>query len=455
MLTKEENRLITLTGPDTPGGALMRCYWHPVALSDELPPGGAPAPLKILGEELVLFRDERARPGLLGLYCSHRCADLSYGRIEDGGLRCLYHGWLYDIEGRCLEQPAEPPESRYKEEIRHLAYPVIERAGLLFAYMGKGEPPLLPSYEFLAAAPEQRYLQKAYLECNYLQALEGDIDPAHLSYLHRSWQRRPMARKDARTVPGSDKSAASFLREDRRPRLETERTDFGVRNYAIRDAGDGQRYIRINNFIMPNKVAAIGNEGRVGEGCTIHWHVPIDDESHVRFDVFFNRVRPVARERYDLEATAEMIGHRYRRNKRNRYLQDRELMKLNFSGMGEHLGAQDAWATETPGPIHDRSREHLGTSDTHIVAARRQLLAGIAAVQAGRAPIHVIRDPAQDDMSHIVVASAVIPRGADHRDLWKQKIREQALAAAAADGKPEMPAPPPVRRKKAGTGTGG
>src|ERR1700720_3375488 len=378
MLSKEENRLITLTGPGTPGGALMRHYWHPIALADELPPGGAPMPVKILGEELVLFRDDRDRLGLLGLYCSHRCADLSYGRIEDGGLRCLYHGWLFDIEGRCLEQPAEPPESRYKDEIRHLAYPVIERAGLLLAYLGKGEPPLLPSYEFLAAPPEHRYLQKTFMECNYLQALEGDIDPAHLSFLHRSLQRRPLGRKDARTVPGSDRASATFLRQNRRPKLESERTDFGVRNYAIRDAGDGRRYVRINNFIMPNKVAAVGNEGRVGEGYTIHWHVPVDDENHVRFDFFFNRARPVARERYEQELATELIENPYRRNKANRYLQDRELMKTtSFSGMGDHYAAQDAFATETCGPIHDRSREHLGASDTCIVAARRQLLAAI------------------------------------------------------------------------------
>jgi phenylpropionate dioxygenase-like ring-hydroxylating dioxygenase large terminal subunit len=400
----------------------MRCYWHPVALSEELPPCGAPMPIKILGEELVLFRDERGRPGLLGLYCSHRCADLSYGRIEDGGLRCLYHGWLYDIDGHCLDQPAEPPESRYKDEIRHLAYPVIERAGLLFAYMGKDEPPLLPGYEFLNAAPAHLYLQKAHMECNYLQALEGDLDPAHLSYLHRT-SLRPLA--VPRTVPGSSRSAASLMRADRRPRLESERTDFGVRNYAIRTSGDGQRYVRINNFIMPNKVAAIGNEGRTGEGFTFHWHVPIDDESHVRFDVFFNRVRPAERERYDREADNEMIEHRYRRNKRNRYLQDRAQMKLNFSGMGDHFAAQDAWAAESAGPIHDRSREHLGTSDTHIVAARRELLAGIAAVESGREPVHVIRDPADDDMSHIVVVSEVILPGADHRQLWKTKARER------------------------------
>jgi phthalate 4,5-dioxygenase len=429
MLTKEQNQLITLSGPGTPGGALMRCYWHPVALADELPPGAAPLPIKVLGEDLVLFRDDRDRPGLLGLYCSHRCADLSYGRIEDGGLRCLYHGWLFDIEGRCLEQPAEPPGSRYKEEIRHLAYPVIERAGLLFAYMGTGEPPLLPSYEFLAATPEHRYLHKAFVECNYLQAVEGGIDPAHMSYLHRSWRRPPWARKDARTVPGSRRPAAAFLREDRVPNLEIERTDFGVRNYAIRDAGDGTRYVRISNFIMPNKVANVGSEGRVGEGYSVHWHVPVDDENHIRFDFIFNRVRPVAREAYAQEFGTEVVENRYRRNKRNRYLQDRELMKTaNFSGMGDHHGAQDAFATETQGPIHDRSREHLGTSDACIVAARRQLLAGIAAVQAGREPIHVIRDPAQNDMSQIVVVSEVVAPGVDHRNFWRQRAQRPQAA---------------------------
>jgi phthalate 4,5-dioxygenase oxygenase subunit len=358
--------------------------------------------LEALGEELVLFRDERGRPGLLGLYCSHRCADLSYGRIEDGGLRCLYHGWLYDIDGRCLEQPAEPPESRYQDEIRHPAYPVIERAGLLFAYFGQDEPPLMPGYEFLDAPPAHLHLQRICLDCNYLQALEGDLDPAHLSFLHRT-SLRPFA--NPRAVPGSDRTAASLMRQDRRPRLESEPTDFGVRNYAIRAASDGQRYVRMNNFIMPNKVAAVGNEGRTGEGYTFHWHVPMDDESHVRFDIFFNRVRPVERERYEREAETEMIGHLFRRNRKNRYLQDRAEMKVNFSGMGDCFAAQDAWAAESPGPIHDRSREHLGTSDAHVVAARRALLSEIAAVAAGRAPIHVIRNPAQNDMSHIVVAS--------------------------------------------------
>jgi phthalate 4,5-dioxygenase oxygenase subunit len=155
----------------------------------------------------------------------------------------------------------------------------------------------------------------------------------------------------------------------------------------------------------------------------------MDDENHIRFDYIFNRVRPVARESYDQEFASELIENRYRRNKRNRYMQDRELMKTaNFSGMGDHHGAQDAYATETQGPIHDRSREHLGTSDACIIAARRQLLAGVAAVQAGRDPIHVIRDPAQNDMSHIVVVSEVVPLGNDHKDLWKKWVQKPHAA---------------------------
>jgi len=425
MLTKEENALITLTGPGTAGGALMRFYWHPIALSKDLPPDGAPLPIKLLDEDLVLFRDDAGRLGLLGLLCSHRCADLSYGRIEDGGLRCLYHGWLFDIDGRCLDQPGEPPESRYKDEIRHPAYPVIERAGLVFAYLGKGAPPLLPDYEFLGAAPEHLYLQKTFMECNYLQALEGEMDPAHLSYLHR-----PLTRIDRRNVPGSEKSADTFYREDGRPKLEPERTDFGIRNYSIRGAGEGKRYVRVTNFIMPNKAAIVGNEGRVGEGYSCHWHVPADDETHWRYDIVFNRVRPVARERYEEEFATEIVDNHYVRTKRNRYLQDRALMRTsNYTGMGNYFPAHDAFATETPGPIHDRSREHLGTTDVCIVAARRQLLAAIEDVRAGREPIHVVHDRAHCDMSHIVVVSEVIPPDADHHDVWKKYAQSPKKAA--------------------------
>ena len=424
MTTREENALLTATGPGTPGGELMRRYWHPIALSSELPPGGAPQPIRLLSEDLVLFRDDKGRAGLLGILCSHRCADLSYGRVEDGGLRCLYHGWLFDVAGRCLEQPAEPPESKYKDEIRHLSYPVAERAGMIFAYMGQSEPPLLPDYEFLRATGDHLFLQKTILDCNYLQSLEGDIDPSHLSYLHK-----PIKRIDTRNVPGSQKSADQYYREDGRPKLEAERTDYGVRIFSVRNSGEQGKYVRITNFILPNKAAIIGNEGRVGEGYSVHWHVPIDDETHYRFDFIFNRVRPVARDRYEAEIAHEVRDHRYIRNKSNRYRQDREKQKTeNYTGMGTYFPVHDAFATETPGAIHKRENEHLGVSDTCIVIARRQLLNAIDDVSAGRDPGHVVRDAASNDMSHIVVVSEIVPHNVDYRDIWKQRQVKPAAA---------------------------
>src|SRR3954447_4060153 len=152
--TAEENARLTQTGQGTPCGNLMRRYWQPVALREELPVGGAPLPVRLLGEDLVLFRDDAGQPGLLGIHCAHPGADLSYGRLEDGGLRCIYHGWLYDVQGRCLEQPGEPVGSTFHERIRQTAYPARELGGVIFAYLGPGEPPELPNYEFLVAPEE-------------------------------------------------------------------------------------------------------------------------------------------------------------------------------------------------------------------------------------------------------------------------------------------------------------
>jgi len=175
-MTEEENELLTRVGSGTPCGELMRRYWLPAALSEELPQGGAPLPVRLLGEDLVLFRDDRGRPGLLGLHCSHRGADLSYGRVEDGGLRCIYHGWLYDIVGRCLDQPGEPGGGEHRDSIRHPAYPCEERAGVVFTYMGPGNPHLFPNYEFLVAPDDRVFAIKLFSECNYWQGNEGDTD---------------------------------------------------------------------------------------------------------------------------------------------------------------------------------------------------------------------------------------------------------------------------------------
>lgn len=419
MLSKEENDLVTQTGPDTPGGDFMRHYWHPVGLSSELTPGGAPIARRILGEDLLLVRDEAGRAGLMGLLCAHRCADLSYGRVEAGGLRCLYHGWLYDVTGRVLEMPAEPPESTYKDRVRQLAYPCIERGGLIFAYLGTGEPPLLPNYEFLGYPEEHRLLSVTFLNCNWLQSFEGEIDPSHLSYLHV-----PIGKVDTRPVPGGSKPADELYKVDGHPKLDIEKTDYGMRCFSVRKTGGGQQYLRITNFILPHMSAIIGNEGRIGEGYNAHWHVPMDDTHHLRIDYVFNRLHAPDKLRNDVAAGEIRPDGFLVRNASNRYLQDREEMKTaTYTGMGPYFPAHDAWATETPGPIHDRRREHLATSDVCIIGARRILIDAIHGVQNGETPPHVIRNEADNDMSDIAVISAIIPDTVDYKTGWRDAVK--------------------------------
>ena len=185
MISADDNERLTRTGPGTPMGAVMRHYWQPLVLIEELPAERPAKDVRVLGEDIVVFRDAAGRYGALARRCAHRGGDLAYGRLEDGGLRCPYHGWLYDIAGRCLEQPAEPAGSRYHERIRQPAYPCIERNGIVYGYMGPGEAPPLPGFDWHEAPPDHTFVFKGLQRANWLQALEGEIDPSHLSYLHR------------------------------------------------------------------------------------------------------------------------------------------------------------------------------------------------------------------------------------------------------------------------------
>jgi phenylpropionate dioxygenase-like ring-hydroxylating dioxygenase large terminal subunit len=407
---------------------MMRRYWQPVALSEELPGGSAPLKVQILGEQLVLFRDDRGRPGLIGLHCSHRGTDLSYGRIENGGLRCLYHGWLYDVCGRVLEQPGEPGGGANRRDIKHRAHPCQERGGVVFAYMGPGDPPLLPEYEFLNVPEPQRYVTKALYACNYLQGNEGNIDPVHLSFLHQHLaEGRPLL---TRIVAGTGQTDNTLLRKDLAPTIEVEITDYGLRIYTLREAEAGSRYLRVTNFIMPN-LAAFGGS-TVGEGYAVHWHVPIDDRTHWKYIFTFNRKRPITpevRERSRAEVSAD---YRLARNAENRYQQDRGSMgNQSFTGMGFNFQAHDAFATESQGAIQDRTEEHLVTSDKAIVAARKLILNGINEVKAGRDPMHVVRDGNANRFAHIAVISEAIPATANFRDHVRKLINPAGEATSA------------------------
>jgi len=185
MLSAEQNDLITRIGPGTPAGQLMRRYWQPAALVDELVGNRPVKPVQLLGENLVIFRDPQGHYGLLARACPHRGTDLAFGRLEDGGLRCAFHGWLFDVDGRCLETPAEPDGSALCQNIRQTSYPVVEKSGILFAYLGPGEPPSFPRFDCFTAPASHTFAFKGLIECNWLQSLEVGIDPAHTSFLHR------------------------------------------------------------------------------------------------------------------------------------------------------------------------------------------------------------------------------------------------------------------------------
>lgn len=417
MIAKEENDLLTEINAGTPCGELLRRYWQPAALSEELPIGGAPLPVRLLGEDLVLFRDDQGRPGLLGLHCSHRGADLSYGRLEDGGLRCIYHGWLYDIHGRCLDQPGEPGGGEHKDAIHHLAYPCLERSGAVFAYLGPGKPPLLPNYEFLTVPENHVSVTKVFHDCNFLHASEGNIDPIHNTLLHYPFQSRGLEITGIPEYQGfrGGRGAAPGIET-----IDAEITNFGVRLSRSCPVGSDKKYLRIFCFMLPNLTCFPG--GPQGEdGYSANWHVPIDGTHHWKFIFTFNRVRPV-----DKNMSAESRGgamtpdYRFVANKANRYLQDREIMKTkSYSGI-KGIPVQDTWAVEGAGPVQDRTREHLVSSDIAIMAERKLLLKAIRDVQEGKDPPHVIRDPAQNHLPNMIIYIGMVPRETD----WKEYTRQ-------------------------------
>jgi phenylpropionate dioxygenase-like ring-hydroxylating dioxygenase large terminal subunit len=415
MLPREENELLTRIGPGTAAGELMRRYWQPAALSEELPDGGAPIPVRLFGDDLVLFRDEEGLPGLLGIHCAHRGADLSYGRIEDGGLRCIYHGWLYDRTGRCLEQPGEPVGSTFHERIRHTAYPCQEKGGIIFAYMGPGDPPLFPGYEFLSVPDENRVVTKIFQDCNYLQGNEGNQDPIHLSFLHQM-RRDQVSDLAIRT---------DLMARDTVPKIDLEIADWGLRIYAVRNADQDTKYVRLTNTVMPNLTCS----GGYRDGYSVNWHVAIDDTHHWKYTIMFRRGGPMDKQQ-TMQARADTTqDYHLVRNKANRYLQDREEMKATtFLGMGSAFQVHDTWATEGAGPIQDRTQEHLTPGDIAIVTARKLLLAAIKDVQDGRDPRNVVRDEDANRYADLVLMSRVIPIETDHRTFWKEEPREMTAA---------------------------
>jgi phthalate 4,5-dioxygenase oxygenase subunit len=417
MLPREENDLITLVGPGTPLNTVMRSYWLPALLSQEIPePDCAPVRVRLLGEDLVAFRDSQGRVGLLDEHCSHRGTSLFFGRNEECGLRCIYHGWKMDVSGNVLDTPAEPTGSTLKDKVRHTAYPCHEAAGIVFAYMGpKDRVPLFPDYEWTRVPLDYLYVTKSLQDCSYLQGLEGECDSSHLSYLHRAFS-------DAKRGGGDP----DMYGKDGSPELAGVETDYGVRMISCRNPGDGTTYLRVSNFVLPcyGFVPTGGLKGNP-EGYTIHAHVPVDDEHSLRFNIFFRRNRPVtpAEKRLDEEFKPD---HTKARNIRNNYLIDREEQRREtFIGVGKSFVIHDSCATETMGPRYDRSKEHLGVGDITVIALRKRLLKVVRGLDRGEEPPHLIRSAEQNDQRQVACIVSKIPATKDPKQFISEALKKE------------------------------
>ena len=421
MLSQAQNDLVTQTGPGTPGGRLLRSYWQPVATAEEMPIGGAPMPVKIMSEELVLFRDDKDRLGLIGRHCPHRGTDLSYGRVENGGLRCLYHGWLFDIDGKCLDQPAEPEDKKFCHKVRQVSYPVREFGGAIWTYMGEGQPPLIPDFQFLTAPEPNRWVCRSIQHCNWLQGLEGSTDPAHTTYLHRL----PVGSRSIRSG-GNDTRA---LRGIEPPKIDIEHTGYGVRIYALHNSPNGRKYLRVNNYAFPCVAIPTTSTGEVGyQG---RWNVPIDDYKNSSFEFFYRHSEPLDKDALRM-LRAENVGpdNRHIRRAENRYLQDRDSQKGDgaFSGMGTYFPAHDCFAAETQGTIQDRTNEHLGSTDIVIIEVRKALLKAIKQMEDGGEAPGLIRDHADSPFADFVCISTFIEDHEDGPSYCRRVLGERAAA---------------------------
>ncbi len=408
MLSREDNELLTRVGPGTPMGTLMRRYWVPVAFSEQLAaPDSPPVRVRLLCEDLVAFRDSDGRVGLVEERCPHRNASLFFGRNEERGLRCVYHGIKFDVTGACVDVPCLPPDTpapqveAVKRQMRLTAYPCIEKGGVIWAYMGPpAKRPEFPDLEWALLPADRRFATRHIQECNWLQGVEGGYDAPHLTFLHGG-----SAEPSRRVVP-------SFY--------EVLPTDFGFVVGTGRDLGENDIHWNINVFLMPfHKIIS-------SQPHAAHVWMPIDDENTMLYSINFNPYRAftpedLARETsFDGIHTENIPGtDRAVANKDNDYLIDRALQASgrSYTGM-KGLGIQDCSVQESMGPVSDRTREHLLPTDVAIAKIRRLLLDTLKDLAAGKEP------PGLDPRSFRVRSARFqAPREADVLDDVRARVR--------------------------------
>ena len=374
----------------------MRRYWVPALLSSEIPePDCPPVKVRLLGESLVAFRDSSGRVGLLGELCAHRRASLFYGRNEECGLRCVYHGWKYDVDGNVLETPAEPPDSNLKYKVRQRAYPCKEIAGVVFTYMGPSDKmPLFPNYEWFRLPEQNIGVTKFLLECNYLQALEGDCDSAHAPFLHRGNRGGGLLASRGTTVS-----------------YEIREKWFGVKTAAVRAVGSEKKHLRVHSFAMPF-IACVPTAFLVNgkpDGYLVVYQTPADDYHTSRYNFRFKRSEPVTEQDFEFDRCQLGPDFRLLANGGNNYLIDRQKQKSsNYTGI-EGFATQDACVTESMGAVCDRSEEHLGVTDAFIIAVRRFLIRAARDLQAGKDAPGIITAANQNELPEINSYERTVP----------------------------------------------
>ena len=414
MLSTRENELITHVGPGTPTGNLMRQYWLPIATSDELIADGPPIRVRVLGENLIAFRTTSGRAGLVEHNCPHRGTSLFFARNEEEGIRCIYHGWKFDVTGACIDQPVEPEENNYKSKVRLTAYPCEDRGGIVWTYMGPRQtPPPLPRIEAITVT-DKANVARTLRYCNWLQALEGDIDTAHSEYLHA-----PAVIDLAKIKPGSGMWYRHRLRE--RFKYDVKDTPFGTSYGAYRPAEPGTTYWRIAHYLFP--CFTMTPTPAAGSSQGIRMWVPVDDEH-----VLFWSVQASAEEQTNnthgyLPDTTDWLGrNRATQGLQNDYLIDREEQKRNdYTGIGGGFIMEDQMATESMGTVTDRTREHLGVSDAMIIRTRKRILDAVHALEDGN-----VTPPGVDEPEVYGTRSGwlVLPESAD----WWQGSEELRMA---------------------------
>jgi phthalate 4,5-dioxygenase oxygenase subunit len=422
----EQNQLLTRTGPGTPMGELFRRYWLPALQVHELPEADCPpVRVRMLGEKLIAFRDSQDRFGLVDEFCAHRGASLWFGRNEESGLRCSYHGWKYDVNGQCTEIPSEPGNPKLCQRMKLKSYPLVERGGVLWTYMGPPElRPPLPEHEWAMVPASHRFISRRWQECNWLQAMEGGIDSSHVSFLHRHTMKvDPMFK-------GATQSHQYNL-GDLAPHFEVVESPGGLYIGARRNAENERYYWRITQYVMPSfTLIPPRGDHPIGGHC---W-VPIDDENCWAWSTNHHATRPLHKEeREAMEAGkgihVPLIPGTFRptANKDNDYRMDRKAQKegKTFSGV-EGFAMQDASVQESMGPIQDRTKENLVPTDQGIIMARRRLIA------AAQGLAKKIQPPGVDpEHTRVRSASVILPKDAAFQEAAEDALLPQPGSAHA------------------------